>query len=73
MTSVLVEVLKSKASALSGRIPDDSNSQSDESDPRISSINESKDIVLKLSRKRPGLLLTMLNEILEIIEAEEKG
>lgn len=70
VASVLLEVFQSQGSALSDSIAVDCNSLSSP-DPRVNCINESKDIIRKLSRKRPGLLLTMLKEVLGIIEAEE--
>ncbi|CAA6654447.1 unnamed protein product [Spirodela intermedia] len=70
VASVLLEALQSQGSALSDSIAVDCNSLSSP-DPRVRCITESKDIIRKLSRKRPGLLLTMLKEVLGIIEAEE--
>ncbi|XP_078438310.1 las1-like family protein isoform X2 [Wolffia australiana] len=71
VTSELLELIQSQSLALSARTAVESNSSTEDLDPRIVGLNESKEIVRKLSRKRPGLLLTMLEEIFAAIEAEE--
>uniref|UniRef100_A0A1D1ZK34 Ribosomal biogenesis protein LAS1L n=2 Tax=Anthurium amnicola TaxID=1678845 RepID=A0A1D1ZK34_9ARAE len=73
VASVLLEIFQSRALDLPNKFAFDGNynSASSNQESHDSCMNELKDMIQTLSRKRPGLLLTILKEVLGTIEMKE--